>query len=71
MTLPTVILRPRDLKAATGLSISTVYRMIKRGEFPQPKRLGLQAVGWTAAMIAAWLDARPTHFDTLGAGSQA
>lgn len=54
-----MIIRPKNLKAAVGLSIPTVYRMIKRGEFPRPKRLGLQAVGWTEQVIAEWLASRP------------
>lgn len=58
MTAITIV-RPKNLKAAVGLSIPTVYRMIKRGKFPRPKRLGLQAVGWPSDVIAAWLAAQP------------
>jgi prophage regulatory protein len=52
------VLRRKDLKTATGLSPATVYRMIARGEFPRPVKLGLQAVGWMRADVDAWLNAR-------------
>lgn len=52
------ILRRRHLRDATGLSLATVDRMIKRGDFPPPLRLSTQAVGWLAETIEAWLASR-------------
>ena len=49
--LPEVIIQ-------TGLSRSTIYEMIKRGEFPRQFNLGARAVGWVADDIMAWLDAK-------------
>jgi prophage regulatory protein len=57
---PETIVRRRDLKAATGLSPATIYRMMKDGDFPRPKKIGRQAVGWPQSMIDAWLATRPT-----------
>ena len=49
--LPEVILQ-------TGLSRSTIYEMIKRGEFPRQFKLGTRAVGWVADDVLEWLDAK-------------
>jgi prophage regulatory protein len=58
--MPDPIVRRRGLKAATGLSPATIYRMMNEGSFPRPVRLGKQAVGWPSSMIRAWLQSRPT-----------
>ena len=42
----------------TGLSRSTIYEMIKRGEFPRQFNLGTRAVGCVADDVLAWLDAK-------------
>lgn len=52
------ILRRPAVEARTGLSRSTIYAMMARGEFPQPVRLGLRAVGWKESDVAAWLASR-------------
>jgi prophage regulatory protein len=58
------IIRRGDLKRLTGLSMSTIYRLIERGDFPKPIKLSFQAVGWTRAAIAIWLAGRQSvsHF---------
>lgn len=53
-----VILRLPGVKGRTGLSRSSIYDKVKRGEFPEPVRLGERAVGWVEAEIEAWLGAR-------------
>jgi prophage regulatory protein len=52
------IIRARDIRAATGLHPATIWRWRQVGLFPEPIRLGVQAVGWRRADINAWLDAR-------------
>ena len=52
------ILRRPDVEARTGLSRSTIYEWMKRGEFPQPVALGARLVGWSETDIEAWLAAR-------------
>ncbi|MEW6168641.1 MAG: AlpA family transcriptional regulator [Pseudomonadota bacterium] len=56
--LPDTILRLPDVKAATGLSRSTIYARIKQGAFPAPVSLGGHAVGWPASEVAAWIQRR-------------
>jgi len=52
------ILRRPEVELITGLSRSTIYDWMKRGEFPQPIKLGARLVGWRESAISAWLDAR-------------
>lgn len=58
MTTPNRILRCKDVMALTGLSRSTLYAMMSEGTFPASVKLSKRAVGWRAAVVQAWLDAR-------------
>ncbi|MDF9301872.1 AlpA family phage regulatory protein [Tritonibacter mobilis] len=58
MTSPDRILRCKDVMALTGLSRSTLYAMMSEGKFPPSVKLSKRAVGWRAAVVQAWLDAR-------------
>lgn len=51
-------LRRPDVEARTGLSRSTLYDWMSRGEFPRPVKLGARIVAWRESDIAAWLDSR-------------
>ena len=53
------ILRVADLVALLNLSRTTIWRMRRAGEFPQPIRLSANAVGWPAHVIDEWLAQRP------------
>ena len=48
-----------DVKSRTGLSRTTIYRMVKAGAFPAPHKLGAHASGWKASDLARWHDGRP------------
>jgi len=52
------IMRPREVMQMLGLSLPTIWRMRRRGEFPEPLRLSPGAVGWRASTIAKWLRGR-------------
>ncbi|WP_306131335.1 helix-turn-helix transcriptional regulator [Roseivivax marinus] len=49
------ILRRPEVERITGLSKSTLYRMIARGDFPAPARIGERAVGWHSRIVIDWL----------------
>jgi prophage regulatory protein len=51
-------LRINEIKARTGLSRSTIWRLEREGLFPARKRLSKRAVGWSSSEIAAWLEGR-------------
>jgi prophage regulatory protein len=44
--------------AALGISRPTLYRMIRRGDFPRPIRLAPQRVGWRQEDVQRWIDVR-------------
>jgi prophage regulatory protein len=46
--------RRPEVEQITGLSRSTIYDQIDRGEFPRPVRIGKRAVAWREADIAEW-----------------
>ena len=53
------ILRTQEATKLTGLSRSTLRRMVERGDFPQPVRLGLRSIGWWQHEVLDWLESRP------------
>lgn len=55
------LLRRPEVEARTGLSRSTIYEWMKRGEFPQPVKLGERLVAWRESDVTAWLESRETR----------
>jgi len=49
------ILRMPEVKKLTGISRSSIYRMMADGIFPNSVSLGSRAVGWMVGDIRAWL----------------
>ena len=54
------LIRRPEVEARTGLSRSTLYDWMKRGDFPQPVKLGARMVAWRESDVTAWLDSRQT-----------
>ena len=52
-------LRRPAVEALIGLSRTTIYEMMKRGEFPRPIKITGKAVAWRESDISAWLASRP------------
>jgi prophage regulatory protein len=52
------MLRMRDVVYLTGLSRSTIYKMISDERFPRPVRLSERAVAWELAAIEEFLHTR-------------
>lgn len=44
----------------SGLSIATIYRLIKAGRFPAPVAIGTGSVRWRQSDVTAWLQSLPT-----------
>lgn len=55
----TTILRFHQVRKRTGFSRATVYRRIRKGEFPLPLDLGNGQLGWVEEEIEAWVGQRP------------
>ena len=54
------LLRLKQLEIRTGLSKATLYKLIKTGNFPAQKQLGLRSVGWLESDVTAWIESRIT-----------
>ena len=55
---PLCLLRLADVKARTGLSRASVYRLRRDGRFPAPVRLTERTVGWRSDDIDQWIAER-------------
>ena len=51
------LLRLRQVCELTGLSRSSVYRLIAESAFPKPISLSARAVAWRVVDLHAWLEA--------------
>lgn len=57
--MPQKLLRLKTVENLTGLSRSSIYRMVKAGEFPPPIKLtGSRSVAWVTEEVDAWIQAR-------------
>lgn len=55
---PVRFVRLAEVKRTVGLGKTTIYGMIKKGEFPHPVPIGGRAVGWVESEIAQWANDR-------------
>ena len=49
-------LRLSDVMHRTGLSRSSIYLAMSKGEFPQSINLGARSVGWLDSEIDNWIE---------------
>lgn len=54
------LIRRPEVESRTGLSRSTLYEWMKRGDFPLPVKLGTRLVAWRESDVTAWLEACKT-----------
>jgi prophage regulatory protein len=47
-----------DVCALTGLRKSSIYAMMRTGEFPSPVHIGRRAVAWRQSDLDAWIATR-------------
>jgi prophage regulatory protein len=52
------MLKLNAVKELTGLSRSSIYSYMARGEFPRQIKLGKRSVAWVDDEVLAWLDER-------------
>jgi len=55
---PKKFLRLPDVLERTGYKRTTIYEMIKAGNFPAPVHLGPRAVAWVESEVEAWMQER-------------
>lgn len=51
-------LRLPDVRAKVGLSRSTIYLRMSKGQFPQTVKLGERSVAWIDSDIDDWIEER-------------
>ncbi|WP_353954820.1 pyocin activator PrtN family protein [Pseudomonas siliginis] len=54
-----MFIRLTEVKRITGLSGSTIYKMVNEGKFPRQVSLGGRAVAWVRSEVLTWGKARP------------
>ncbi|ENM3852861.1 AlpA family transcriptional regulator [Vibrio cholerae] len=55
------ILRLPQVIELTGFSRSSIYALMKTGEFPLSIKLGQRAVGWKEQDINNWINSRASY----------
>jgi len=59
------IIKLTKVKELTTFSSATVYRLIKKGEFPKQIKLSERSSGWLMSEVEQWLD---NKIDTRSGG---
>jgi prophage regulatory protein len=52
------VLRCREVTVRVGLSRTTLWRLRRQGDFPAPRQLSANAVGWIEEEIDQWIASR-------------
>ncbi len=60
------VLQMKDLEQVLGISRSTIWRLRRKGLFPDHVNLSERRVGWRKSAIEAWLSERQRHQQGLG-----
>ncbi len=57
------LLRVKSVLELTGMTESTIYREISRGEFPRPVKLTKRTAAWVESEVAEWITKRIAAMD--------
>jgi prophage regulatory protein len=52
---PSTLLRRPQVERITGLKRSSIYALMKCGQFPHPVKLSVRAVAWRSDDINGWI----------------
>jgi prophage regulatory protein len=52
------ILRRSEVERKTGFKRAHLYTLMKAGQFPKGRRIGVRAVGWDSVEIEQWIAQR-------------
>lgn len=55
---PERLIRRPEVLRLTGLSRTSMYRLIEKQDFPRPVSLSAKTVAWPASQVNAWIAAR-------------
>lgn len=57
------ILKIKQVVEVVCISRSSLYTMVKRGDFPKPLKLGMRSSGWLKTEVDAWISERASLRD--------
>ena len=52
------LLHPLVVQDRTSLSRTTIWRLIRHGNFPQPIRITNRRIAWSEAAVSVWIAAK-------------
>ena len=52
------LLHPLVVQDRTSLSRTTIWRLIRQGNFPQPIRITNRRIAWSEAAVSVWIAAK-------------
>ena len=52
------IIKLSEVKGVVPLSTASIYRLIKKGEFPKQIKLSERSSGWLLSEVEQWLDSK-------------
>lgn len=52
------IIRIKELAEMLSISKTTIWRMRRSDEFPQPLKIGSRMIAWDLAVIEDWLNSK-------------
>ncbi|WP_419932245.1 helix-turn-helix transcriptional regulator [Candidatus Poriferisodalis sp.] len=62
----TPLLSRAQVERLTGLSTTSLYRAMRRGDFPEPLRVSERSVRWRTDEIESWIEERPRAAGIVG-----
>lgn len=65
------LIRRKEVQEKTGLGASSIYAMMKTGDFPQCLNLSERRVAWIESDIDAWIAERVTNHRATNATLEA
>ncbi|HWK32119.1 MAG TPA: AlpA family phage regulatory protein [Hyphomicrobium sp.] len=61
----TRILSPKAVAVRTSLSRTTLWRLVRQGEFPAPLKLSANRIGYPEEAINRWLKSRMSQAEAI------
>ena len=52
------LIRLKEVMSICGMSRSSVYLAIKKGQFPSPVKLSTRSIAWLKSEVIAWAESR-------------
>ena len=52
------VLKLKEVIAIVGISRSSIYALVQRGDFPAPIKLSLRSCGWLKSEIDRWIQVK-------------